>query len=148
MAKKHAKSRKPLIAGLDHVFLPAGRFEKAWGFWTAIAGGEAVAQWGGGSHQAGHVRFGGVDVVVSQEDEDVEQEELGYPIEHGRPVLFFASPDLNALHRALSRAGARIVRKPLTTHWGRRAMTVRAGKMVLAFVEKKPRKTPKPKKRR
>ncbi|MDE2489744.1 MAG: VOC family protein [Elusimicrobia bacterium] len=138
-AKKGAKGRRPLIAGLDHVFLPTARFEKAWEFWTGAAGAEAVAQWGGGSHQAGHVRFGGVDLVVTQEDEDAEQPELGYPIEHGRPVLFFATPDLDALRRALSGAGARVLRGPLTTHWGRRAMTVKAGELVLAFVEKKPK---------
>jgi predicted enzyme related to lactoylglutathione lyase len=137
--RKAAKRRRPLIAGLDHVFVPTRSFEKAWKFWAGAAGGEVSATWGGGAHQAGLARVGGVDVVVTQEDEVSEQAELGHPVEHGRPVLFFATPDLDALHRALSGAGAIILRKPLTTHWGRRAMTVKAGELVLAFVEKKPK---------
>ena len=142
-AKKKAKGVAPLISGLDHVFLPTRGFEKAWKFWAGAAGGEVQATWGGGAHQAGLVRVAGVDVVVTQEDEVSEQEELGYPVEHGRPVLFFAAPDLDALQRALARAGLRALRGPLTTHWGRRAMTVKAGELTLAFVEKKSKPSPK-----
>jgi hypothetical protein len=134
---KKAKGVAALISGLDHLFLPTRDFAKAWEFWTGAAGAEVQAQWGGGAHQAGLATVGGLDVVVTQEDEVSEQEELGYPVEHGRPVLFLSTPDLDALHRALARAGAKILRAPLTTHWGRRAMTVKAGDLVLAFVEKK-----------
>ena len=138
MKTKSKKKHAPLISGLDHVFLPTRNFEKAWRFWTKAAGGEVKAAWGGGAHQAGLATVGGIDVVVTQEDEVSEEPELAYPVEHGRPVLFFSTPDLDALRRALTRAGAPVLRGPLTTHWGRRALTVKAGELTLAFVEGRP----------
>jgi catechol 2,3-dioxygenase-like lactoylglutathione lyase family enzyme len=143
MARKTAKAKAPLIAGLDHVFLPVRSFEKSWQFWTEAAGGEIGAMWEGDGHQAGLVRVGGVNVVISQEEQTASQPELGYRIEHGRPVLFFATPDVDKLRRDLVKRGAQILRGPLTTHWGRRALTVRSGELVIAFVEdKKGKKRP------
>jgi len=128
---------KPQIFELDHVFLPTRSFEKAWAFWAGAAAGEVGATWSGDGHQAGQVRIGGVNVVVSQEDQAAAETELGYPIEHGRPVLFFKTPNLDKLYKDLANGGAPILRGPLTTHWGKRAMTVKAGELVLAFVEDK-----------
>ncbi len=135
--KKAKPSRAPVIVALDHVFLPTRRFERAWSFWADAAGGQVDAMWEGDGHQAGLVRLAGVNVVVSQEAESAAQTELGYPIEHGRPVLFFNTPDLDRLYHDLANRGVPILRGPLDTHWGRRAMTVKAGELVLAFVEDK-----------
>jgi predicted enzyme related to lactoylglutathione lyase len=131
------KLRKPAIAALDHVYVPTRDFDKAWEFWAGAAGGEVSATWGESDHPAGQVRLGGVTFVVAQEDENASDPELGYKVEHGRPVLFFSTPNIDALYRDLANAGAPILRGPLATHWGRRALTSRAGELLLVFVEKK-----------
>jgi|GEM_PF-6978854 len=137
--KTRAKTKAPVIAALDHVFLPTRNFEKSWAFWAKAAGGEVSATWGESDHPAGQVKLGGITFVVAQEDESPVDPELAYKVEHGRPVLFFSTPNLDALYRGLANGGAPILRGPLTTHWGRRAMTVRAGELILAFVEDKGR---------
>jgi predicted enzyme related to lactoylglutathione lyase len=135
--KAATKTKAPAIAALDHVYLPTRDFEKAWEFWAKAAGGEVAATWGESDHPAGQVALGGVTFVVAQEDENAVDPELGYKVEHGRPVLFFSTPNLDALYRDLANAGAPILRGPLTTHWGRRALTTRAGELLLVFVEAK-----------
>ena len=135
--QKPGAAAKPQIFELDHIFLPTRSFEKAWDFWAGAAGGDVGAMWEGDGHQAGQVRVGGVNIVVTQEEQAAAETELGYPIEHGRPVLFFKTPDLDRLYRDLANRGAPILRGPLDTHWGKRAMTVAVGAMVLAFVEDK-----------
>jgi uncharacterized glyoxalase superfamily protein PhnB len=140
MAPKKAPAKKakaPVIATLDHLYLPTRDFEKAWAFWAKAAGGEVAATWGESDHPAGQIKVGGVSIVVAQEDENAADAELGYKVEHGRPVLFFSTPNIDALYHDLANAGAPILRGPLTTHWGKRAMTVRAGELVLAFIENK-----------
>lgn len=135
--KKAPKAKAPAIVSLDHIFLPTRSFEKSWAFWAGGAGGDVGAMWEGDGNQAGMVRLGGVNIVLSQEDESAAQPELGYPIEHGRPVLFFNTPDLDKLYHDLANRGVPILRGPKDTHWGKRAMTVKAGELVLAFVEDK-----------
>jgi hypothetical protein len=135
MAKKALKL--PPIAGLDHLYIPTRDFEKAWAFWGEASGGEVKAKWGESDHQAGLVSLGGIDVVVAQENEVLEDPELGYRVQYGRPILHFATPNVDKLYRELANKGVPILRGPLTTHWGKRVLTVRAGEMIIAFVESK-----------
>jgi uncharacterized glyoxalase superfamily protein PhnB len=135
---KKSRSKKPSqIPALDHLYIPTRDFEKAWKFWGEASGGEVTATWGESGHQAGQVTLGGLNVVVAQEDEALQDRELGYRVQHGRPILHFATPNLDKLHRDLIARGAAILRGPLTTHWGKRVLTVRAGEAVVAFVEVK-----------
>jgi len=131
------KIPKPDIPALDHLYIPTRDFEKAWAFWSAAAGGTVVSQWGESDHQAGEVILGGLRVVVAQEDENLQDSELGYRVQHGRPILHYATPNLDKLYRDLANAGASILRGPMTTHWGKRVLTVKAGDAVVAFVEVK-----------
>jgi predicted enzyme related to lactoylglutathione lyase len=137
--KMPARSKAPAIVALDHIYIPTRDFDKAWSFWAKAAGGDVSATWGVSDHPAGQLELGGIKLVVAQEDENAADPELGYKVEHGRPVLFFSTPNIEALYHALANAGAPILRGPLTTHWGKRAMSVRAGEMILAFVEDKGR---------
>lgn len=129
--------KPPSIAALDHLYIPTRDFEKAWAFWGEASGAEVVGRWGESEHQAAEVVLGGQRVVIAQEDETLEDRELGYRVQYGRPVLHYATPDLDKLYRDLANRGASIVRGPLTTHWGKRVMTVKAGDCVVAFVEVK-----------
>lgn len=127
----------PAIPSLDHLYIATRDFEKAWKFWSEASGGAVTATWGESGHQAGQVTLGGLNIVVAQEDEVYEDPELGYRIQYGRPILHFATPNVDKLYRDLANRGASILRGPLTTHWGKRVLTVRAGEAVIAFVEVK-----------
>jgi uncharacterized glyoxalase superfamily protein PhnB len=137
MAKDASKQKLPDVAGLDHIYIPTRDFEKAWAFWGEASGGEVKARWGESDHQAGLVSIGGADFVVAQENETLEDPELGYRVQYGRPILHFATPNVDKLYRDLANRGVSILRGPLTTHWGKRVLTIRAGEIVIAFVEVK-----------
>lgn len=127
----------PDVPALDHLYIATRNFEKAWAFWGEASGAEVVSLWGESDHQAGEVILGGLRVVIAQEDEVLEDPELGYRVQYGRPILHYATPNLDKLYRDLANRGASILRGPLTTHWGKRVMTVKAGDAVVAFVEVK-----------
>ena len=127
----------PAIPALDHIYIPTRDFEKAWKFWSEAAGGAVTATWGESGHQAGQVTLGGLNIVVAQEDEVYEDRELGYRVQYGRPILHFATPNVDKLYHDLANRGASILRGPLLTHWGKRVLTIRAGETVVAFVEVK-----------
>ncbi len=132
---------KPEIKGLEHLYIPTGKFEDSWRFWTDVAGGKPVEQWGDGEHRSGIVVLGGQSIVIGGDDERDEDEELGYPVRHGAGTLYFSTPNIDKLYKDLANRGASIVRGPLKTHWGAKVMTVKAGDAVVAFVEvKKKRK--------
>jgi hypothetical protein len=130
----------PDVPALDHLYIPTKDFEKAWKFWGEASGGDVTATWGESGHQAGQVTLGGLNIVIAQEDEAYEDPELGYRVQYGRPILHFATPNVDKLYRDLANRGASILRGPLTTHWGKKVLTVRAGESVIAFVEVKAKK--------
>ena len=132
--------KKPEVKGLEHLYIPTGKFEDAWNFWTEIAGGKPLETWGDGGHRSGIVSFAGQSIVIGGDDERAEDEELGYPVRHGAATLYFSTPNLNKLYKDLANRGASIVRGPLKTHWGAKVMTVKAGDAVIAFVETKSKK--------
>lgn len=138
--KKSEKKAAPQVKGLEHVFLPTGRFEDAWKFWTEIAGGKAGEVWGSGDEKSGMVTFAGQSLVLGGNAETDEDEELGYPVKHGMATLYFSTPDIKKLYKDLANRGAQVLRGPLTTHWGAKVMTVKAGDAVVAFVETKPKR--------
>jgi uncharacterized glyoxalase superfamily protein PhnB len=125
---------------LEHVYVPTGKFEDAWRFWTAIAGGKAVETWGDGPSRSGIVRIAGQSIVIGSDEESNEDPELGYPVRHGSATLYFSTPNLDKLYKDLANRGASILRGPLKTHWGAKVMTVKAGDAVVAFVEVKAKK--------
>lgn len=128
---------KPDIKGLEHLYLPTGKFEDAWRFWTEIAGGKAGETWGDGEARSGMVTLAGQSLVIGADAERDEDQELGYPVKHGMATLYFSTPNIQKLYKDLANRGASILRGPLTTHWGAKVMTVKAGDAVIAFVEVK-----------
>ena len=131
--------KKPEVKGLEHLYIPTGKFEDAWNFWTEIAGGRALETWGDGEHSSGIVSFAGQSIVIGGDEERAEDGELGYPVRHGAATLYFSTPNIQKLYKELANRGASIVRGPLKTHWGAKVMTVKAGDAVVAFVETKPK---------
>ncbi len=127
------------MKGLEHLYIPTGKFEDAWNFWTEIAGGRALETWGDGEHRSGIVSFAGQSIVIGGDEERAEDGELGYPVRHGAATLYFSTPNIQKLYKELANRGASIVRGPLKTHWGAKVMTVKAGDAVVAFVETKPK---------
>jgi predicted enzyme related to lactoylglutathione lyase len=137
---KTPKKKTPEIKGLEHLYLPTGKFEDAWKFWTEVAGGKGGETWGEGPQKSGMIEFAGQSIVLGSDAETAEDAELGYPVVHGQATLYFSTPDLSKLYKDLANRGASIVRGPLKTHWGAKVMTVKAGDAVIAFVEVKSRK--------
>ncbi|MDX6768064.1 MAG: hypothetical protein SF051_00915 [Elusimicrobiota bacterium] len=136
--KKNAKTAKaPAVKGLEHLYLPTGKFEDAWRFWTEVAGGQGGETWGEGDRKSGMVSFAGQSIVLGGDEERGEDEELGYPVRHGMATLYFSTPNIDKLYKDLANRGAQVLRGPLTTHWGAKVMTVKAGDAVVAFVENK-----------
>ena len=135
--KKTKKNTTPVIKGLEHVYLPTGKFADAWNFWTEIAGGKAQGTWGDDATKSGMVQFAGQNIIIGGDAETDEDRELGYPVKHGMATLYFSTPDIQKLYKSLANRGASILRGPLKTHWGAKVMTVKAGDAVVAFVEVK-----------
>lgn len=135
MAKK--KTAAPQIKGLECLYLPTGKFEDSWKFWTEIAGGKPGETWGEGGERSGIVELAGQSIVIGSGEERDEDAELGYPVRHGNATLYFSTPDLDKLYKDLANRGASILRGPLKTHWGAKVMTVKAGDAVIAFIETK-----------
>ncbi len=137
MKKKSPAAKAPEVKGLEHLYLPTGQFEDAWKFWTEVAGGKGGETWGEGEHKSGMVSFAGQSIVLGSDEERDEDEELGYPVKHGQATLYFSTSDIQKLYKDLANRGAQVLRGPLTTHWGAKVMTVKAGDAVVAFVENK-----------
>lgn len=131
------KKPAPQVKGLEHLFLPTGKFEDAWRFWTEIAGGAPGETWGDGDEKSGMVTFAGQSIVLGGSAETGEDPELGYPVRHGAATLYFGTSNIEKLYKDLANRGASILRGPLKTHWGAKVMTVKAGDAVIAFVETK-----------
>ena len=134
------KAAVPQIKGLEHLYLPTGKFEDAWRFWTEIAGGKGGETWGEGDSRSGMVQLAGQSIIIGGDKETAEDPELGYPVRHGQSTLYFSTPNIEKLYKDLANRGASIVRGPLKTHWGAKVMTVKAGDAVIAFIETKPSK--------
>jgi len=118
----------------DHVFLPTKSFEAAWTWWTDVVGLEPESKWGT-PEKAGQVKLGDGAIVVAQGQEGY-YEELGYFSLVGRPQIYLRTKDLDGLHARLKSKGVTIVREPLTTHFGLRAMSVEGPDgMILVFVQ-------------
>lgn len=141
MKKKTTKAPKtrpgPDVKGLEHLYLPTGQFEDAWHFWTHVAGGKAAGTWGEGEQTSGMIHFAGQSLILGSGPETAEDGELGYPVKHGMATLYFSTPNIDKLYKDLANRGAKVLRGPLTTHWGAKVLTVKAGDAVVAFVENK-----------
>lgn len=135
--KARRTEKGPEVKGLEHLYMPTGKFEEAWHFWTRVAGGKAGETWGDGPQTSGMVTFAGQSIVLGSDPETDADEELGYPVRHGQATLYFSTPDIKKLYKDLANRGAQVLRGPLTTHWGAKVMTVKAGDAVVAFVENK-----------
>ena len=96
---------------------------------------------GRGPADLGHDRVRGavhhLRVLVGLRVGAEEDPELGYPVKHGQATLYFSTSDIKKLYKDLANRGAKVLRGPLTTHWGAKVMTVKAGDAVVAFVDNK-----------
>jgi hypothetical protein len=79
---RRTEQKAPEVKGLEHLYIPTGKFEDAWRFWTEVAGGKAVETWGSGERKSGVIAFAGQSIVLGGDEEREEDEELGYPVRH------------------------------------------------------------------
>jgi predicted enzyme related to lactoylglutathione lyase len=138
--KRGGRARKPRPKGgaleVDHLFLGTSDFARAWSFWTDVVGLRGEGKWGDPEY-AGSVRAGGASLVLAQGEEG-PHDELGYDVENGKPQLYLRCPDVDSLHARLVKRGAKVLRAPLTTHYGARCFSVEGPDgMVVVFTEKR-----------
>ena len=113
---------KPPTVEFDHLFIGATSFAISWDFWTRVMGLEATSKWGNPEY-AGTVALGAGSVTVAQGEEG-PYDELGYHVMNGKPQLYLRTKDVDALHKKLAGHGAKVLRGPLTTHYGARCFSV------------------------
>jgi hypothetical protein len=116
----------------DHLFVGTSSFAEAWRFWTHVVGLEGRAQWGNPVY-AGTLGAGASSITVAQGEEG-PYEELGYEVKNGRPQVYMRAASVDKLHRAMVKRGAKVLRGPLTTHYGARCFSVEGPDgMVVVF---------------
>jgi len=120
----------------DHLFVGTADFAKAWDFWTQVVGLTGESKWGSPEY-AGSVRLGGGSVTVAQGEEG-PYDELGYTVENGKPQLYLSTPNVDKLHGQMAKRGAKVLRAPLTTHYGARCFSVEGPDgMVVVFTQRR-----------
>ena len=144
-ASKQGRSKRPSRSGprssggapeFDHLFLGTADFGKAWGFWRQVVGLEGLSKWGSPKY-AGSVRLGGGSITLAQGEEG-PHEELGYVVANGKPQLYLRTSDVDKLHAQVAKRGAKVLRAPLTTHYGARGFSVEGPDgMVVVFSEER-----------
>ncbi len=120
----------------DHLFIGTSEFQGSWRFWTEVIGLAGQGKWGN-PECAGTVSAGGGSFTIAQGEEG-PYEELGYDVTNGKPQLYLRTPDIDKLHAEVVKRGAKVLRPPLTTHYGAKCFSV-AGPdgMVVVFTEKR-----------
>ena len=111
----------PLIE-FDHLFIGTANFAAAWDFWTTTLGLPAQSKWGSPEY-AGSIHLGTGGVTLAQGEEG-PYDELGHHVMNGKPQLYLRTKDVDALHKQLAGRGAKVLRTPLTTHYGARCFSV------------------------
>lgn len=135
-AKRSATKAKAKGVEFDHLFIGTSDFAGSWKFWTEIVGLTGHAKWGKPEY-AGTVGAGSGAITIAQGEEG-PYEEFGYDVTNGRPQLYLRTPDVDKLHAQVVKRGAKVIRAPLTTHYGARGFSI-AGPdgMVVVFTQSK-----------
>lgn len=121
----------------DHLFLGTADFGKAWDFWTRVVGLAGQSRWGSPQY-AGSVKLGGGGSITLAQGEEGPYDELGYSVENGRPQLYLRTSDVDSLHAAMKKRGAKVLRGPLTTHYGVRCFSLEGPDGLVVVVAQKP----------
>lgn len=121
---------------LDHLFIGTADFAGAWRFWTEVVGLKGQAKWGNPEY-GGTVEMSGSTITIAQGEEG-PYDELGYVVENGRPQLYLHTPDVDKLHGEIAARGGKVLRAPVTTHFGARCFSIEGPDgMVVVFTQAK-----------
>ena len=132
--KRGPKKAKAPAVELDHLFLGTRDFAGSWKFWSQVVGLVPQGTWGSPEY-AGTLGAGGSSIVIAQGEEG-PYDELGYDVANGKPQVYLRAPDVDKLHAAMVKRGAKVLRTPLTTHYGARCFSVEGPDgMVVVFTQ-------------
>lgn len=134
--KRKAATKPARGIEVDHMFIGTSDFAGSWRFWTEVVGLKGRGKWGSPEH-AGTLGAGHAAITIAQGQEG-PHDELGYAVSNGRPQLYLRARDIDALHARMAKRGAKVLRAPLTTHYGARCFSVEGPDgMVVVFTEKR-----------
>jgi predicted enzyme related to lactoylglutathione lyase len=81
------------------------------------------------------VGLGEASITMAQGEEG-PYEELGYTVRNGALQVYLRTDDVDALHAAMAKRGAKVLRAPLSTHYGARCFSVEGPDgMVVVFTQ-------------
>lgn len=135
-AKAALKKKPPGRAApqIDHLFVATRDFVGSWKFWTEVMGLEGQSKWGNPEY-AGTIKVGSASITIAQGEEGF-YEELGYTTQAGKPQLYLRTRDLARTVALVRARGGKVLRAPLTTHYGARVASIEGPDgMVVALVE-------------
>ena len=131
-------SRSFEVLELQYILVCPKDWDRSMRFWRDALGLEVAADWSDDSHGAAALEFGSSHVIVAGPDE-IRDEEVGFPIEHGKLYLCVKVKGLDALITCLKSKNIPILGGPVQVHWGPRIATVRDPDGVpVMFAEGKP----------
>ncbi len=135
-ARRPASKAEPRGVEFGHLFIGTADFAGSCKFWTEVVGLRGQGKWGNPEY-AGTVGAGSGSFTIAQSEEG-PCDELGYKLMSGNPQLSLRAPHINKLHAKLAKRGAKVLRPPLTTHYGVRCFSVEGPDgMAVLFTEKR-----------
>ncbi len=123
------------ILGQEFLLVCPEDWDKSMRFWRDALGLEVESDWSDDSHHGVALKLGHSHVVVA-DHENIRDEELGFPIEPGKPYLYVKVKGLDALVAHLKSKNISVLSGPRKLHWGPRMASVRDPEGVpVMFVE-------------
>ena len=123
------------ILGLDHVFVCPRDWSNSMGFWRDALGMEVASDWSDDNYHGAALKFGSSHIIVA-EQEKIRDQEVGFPIEHGKHYVYVKVKGLDALVTRLKSKGIPVLGGPVQLHWGPRMASVKDPEGVpVMFVE-------------
>ena len=112
------------ILGLEYLLLCPKDWDRSMHFWRDVLGLEVAADWSDDSHGASALRLGSLHVIVAG-PEEVRDEDVGFPMEHGKYYIYVKVKGLDALVAHLKSKNVPILGGPVKVHWGPRIATIK-----------------------
>ncbi len=112
------------ILGQEFLLVCPEDWHESMRFWRDSLGLEVASGWSDDGHHGVALKLGGSHVVVADKVK-IRDEELGFPIEPGKPYLYVKVKGLDALVAHLKSKKIPVLSGPLELHWGPRLAAVK-----------------------
>ena len=123
------------ILGLHHVLVCSRDWDDSMRFWRDALGLEVAKDWSDDNHHGAALKLGSSHIIVADQEE-IRDEDVGFPVEHGKHYVYVKVKGLDALVTHLQGKNIAVLRHPARVHWGPRMASVEDPEGVpVMFVE-------------